>query len=239
MYIPGHDSPAVPSLCLSGDRRIAPRGTSDGAKHPCGHLFRPDRDRDEHRLRHGDLHGGIQLFIDWHHAGQQHGLLLAADRFDERDDVTAGEKYNEWEMKGVPVRIEVGPKDIEKGSVVVVKRHDRKKDFIPNNKLFEHIDWIASNYTKELREKHAARFESLVEQHTDIKQAAKAIDTGKIVACGLCSIEKDGVPCAEKVEKGTNALVRGIRIYGEKIKFDKCIGCGKEAKHTVYVARSY
>jgi prolyl-tRNA synthetase len=160
-------------------------------------------------------------------------------RFDDRDYVSAGEKFNEWELKGVPIRIEIGPKDLEKSQAKVVTRHNSKKEFVPFEKLDNHINEIAKNYTKEIKEKTHVDFSSMIHAAKDIEDAKKAIENGKIVSCGFCSIELDGAKCAEKVEKELGAFVRGKRVDKETTKFEKCLICGKPAKETVYIARSY
>ncbi|MHA1591131.1 MAG: hypothetical protein ACTSUP_01340, partial [Candidatus Heimdallarchaeaceae archaeon] len=65
------------------------------------------------------------------------------------------------------------------------------------------------------------------------------IGDNKIVCSGFCSIDLDGEPCAELIEKEVKAFVRGKRVDTEKHKFEKCVVCGKPAKETIYIARSY
>ena len=160
-------------------------------------------------------------------------------KLDGREDVTTGEKFNEWELKGVPIRIEVGPKDMEKSQAVVVNRHTKEKSFVKLDKLKEFVEDIAGNYTADLKKKNLVAFQKLVVKADSMEAARKAIEDRKIVACGLCSIGMDGFTCAEKLEKGTNGLVRGKKVGKEDIRFDKCIVCGKKAEETVYLARSY
>ena len=160
-------------------------------------------------------------------------------KIDDRDYVSNGEKYSEWELKGVPIRIEIGPRDIEKNQVVIVNRLTRQKEFIPLDSLNKTVDKIAINFTKELKELHSVKFEDNIQDAETIDEAKKVIDSGKIVRCGFCSIDNDGLACATKIEKETNAFVRGSRVKGETKKFDKCIVCGKPATKTVYLAKSY
>ena len=159
-------------------------------------------------------------------------------KLDDSDDST-GNKFYYWELKGVPLRIEIGPKDIEKGQVVIVKRHDGQKFFVKENDLQEFIDNLAANYTKEIKEKSLVDFESQIEVVYEKDAALEAINNGKIVCCGFCSIDFDGEHCAEIVEKDIGGLVRGKRIEGEKHEFASCIICNKPATCTVYIAKSY
>ena len=159
-------------------------------------------------------------------------------KIDDSDE-SVGNKFYYWELRGVPIRIEIGPKDIEKNQVVIVKRHDGQKFFVKENDLKEFIDNIATNYTKEIREKSLIDFESQVEVAYEKDAAIEAINNGKIVCCGFCSIDFDGEHCAEVVEKEIGGFVRGKRVDEEKHEFASCIICNQPATCTVYIARSY
>ncbi len=157
----------------------------------------------------------------------------------DESDKSMGNKFYYWELKGVPIRIEVGPKDIEKNQVVIVKRHDGQKFFVKEKELESFIDDIAVNYTQEIKEKKLVDFESQIEVADHINAAIEAINNGKIVCCGFCSIDKDGEHCAEVVEKDIGGFVRGKRVDEEKHEFATCLICGNPATCTVYIARSY
>jgi len=159
-------------------------------------------------------------------------------KIDDSDE-SVGNKYYYWELKGVPIRIEIGPKDIEKQQVVIVKRHDGKRFQIKEGQLKDKIDEIAQNYTKEIKEKSLIDFESQVECVYEKDAAIEAINNGKIVCCGFCSIDMDAYPCAEVVEKEIRGYVRGKRVDEEKHEFATCLICGKPANCTVYIAKSY
>ena len=159
-------------------------------------------------------------------------------RIDNSDD-SPGSKFYYWELRGVPIRIEIGPRDVKKNQVVVVKRHDGQKLFVKEIDLHKTIFDIAENYTDEIKKKSMIDFESQIEYVTEKEGAAKAINSGKIVCCGFCSIDFDGEKCAEVVEKDIGAFVRGVRVDEEKNTFEKCLICGKPASCTVYIAKSY
>jgi len=159
-------------------------------------------------------------------------------KIDDSDE-SPGSKFYNWELKGVPIRIEIGPRDLEKNEMVLVKRHDGKKIFVKDPELEKVVDEIAQNYTKEIKEKSMIDFESQIELTYEKDAAIEAIKNGKIVACGFCSIDLDGERCAEVVEKDIGAEVRGKRVDEEKHEFATCIICGKPASCTVYLAKSY
>ncbi|MFX1573172.1 MAG: proline--tRNA ligase [Promethearchaeota archaeon] len=152
---------------------------------------------------------------------------------------SVGNKFYYWELKGVPIRIEVGPQDLENQQVIVVKRHDGKRFEIKEKDLEKKIDEIAQNYTKEIKGKSLIDFESQVQEVYEKDAAIDAINNGKIVCCGFCSIDMDAYHCAEVVEKEIGGFVRGKRVDEEKHEFATCLICGKPASCTVYIAKSY
>lgn len=154
-------------------------------------------------------------------------------------DESPGSKYYTWELKGVPIRIEIGPRDIEKKQVVVVKRHNGEKSFVKEVELEALLANIAKIYTQEIKEKNLLDFESQIEDCYEIDSAKEAIANGKIVACGFCSIEMKGYTCAEAIEKEVAGFVRGKRVDKDKHEFASCIVCGEPAGCTVYIAKSY
>ena len=159
-------------------------------------------------------------------------------KIDDSDD-SPGSKFYNWELRGVPIRIEIGPKDLQKQQAVIVKRHDGQKIIVREEKLLDKINEIADNYTNEIKKKSIVDFESQIEECYEKDAAIEAINNGKIVACGFCSIDKDGEKCAEVIEKDIGAFVRGKRVDEDIHEFATCLICGKPASCTVYLARSY
>ncbi|MDI6737259.1 MAG: proline--tRNA ligase [Nanoarchaeota archaeon] len=160
-------------------------------------------------------------------------------QLDARDDMSAGEKFSKWELKGVPFRIEIGPKDVETNVAVVVNRFTKEKKAVDMKQLGRYIDEAARNYTRHLKEKKLFDFNSLIQKCETLEEAKKAIENKKIVCCGFCSLGMDAVKCAEVIETDLGAFVRGRKVTEEKNHFSSCIVCGKKAKDTVYIARSY
>jgi len=154
-------------------------------------------------------------------------------------DESPGSKFYYWEMKGIPFRIEIGPKDIQKKQVVVIKRHDGQKYFVSEKELEEKIKELAENYTKEIKDKRLLDFEEQIELCYEPDAAKEALDKGKIVCCGFCSIDMKSYRCAELVEKELGGFVRGKRVDEEKHEFSSCLICGEPATCTVYIAKSY
>lgn len=158
---------------------------------------------------------------------------------DKRENVVPGYKFGEWEMKGVPVRIELGPKDLESGTVVIFRRDLNKKETVKLDDLEKTMKKIEKEFTKNLIKKNEAEFKDNIVSAKTIDEIKKAIDSDKIVKTCFCSIDMDGEECAGVVEKDVQAFVRGKRVDEKEKAEGNCTICGKPAKEIVYIARSY
>lgn len=155
-------------------------------------------------------------------------------KVDDRDNVAPGWKFTEWEVKGVPLRIEVGPKDVAKKSAILIKRHnmaktEQKISAIKLGKVLEKIqDEI---YRAALKYRDSNTYE--VKTYEDFK---KEISSKKgFYLANWCGGDK----CELKVKEETTATTRVIP-FNQKVKpSDKCMVCGKKAKYKVYFAKAY
>ena len=167
---------------------------------------------------------------------------LVRVKLDDRDTVTPGFKFNDWEMKGVPVRLEIGPKDIEKNQCVLARRDTREKLFVPQAELAERLPALL----KQVQDDMLARARKFRDDNTrrvaDYEEFKRVMenDRGFILAgwCGDGDVEL-------KIKEETKATIRCIPL-DEKTneplpapEGTKCIYTGKPAKHEVYFARSY
>ncbi len=156
-------------------------------------------------------------------------------KLDDSDN-TAGWKYSEYEMKGVPVRLEIGPRDIEGNQCVLVARHNRSKDFVS-------LDNLEQSVADKLEQVRAGIYEKALENraaHTtecetmeDIKTALKEKGDGFFSAL-WCESEE----CEDKVKEETGVGSRCIP-FDMQGREGKCVCCGKEAKTTVLWAKAY
>lgn len=179
---------------------------------------------------------------------QQHkeGVLEKANELYERlskvvraklddSDKSPGWKFSEHEMKGVPVRLEVGPKDIEKNQVVLVRRDTREKIFVSmdelETKVPELLDEIQTNLfnkAKALRDEKTYTAVNMDEFERIINNTPGFI---KAMWCGDRA-------CEDAIKEKTGATSRCIP-FNEKPVSDKCICCGKKAQKLVYWAKAY
>lgn len=153
---------------------------------------------------------------------------------DDRDNFTPGFKFNEWELKGVPIRIEIGPKDLEKKSCVMVSRDNGKKQFIP----LVDISQAVMNELDAMHQRLLEKAEKLlsdnvveVKTKTDFK---KGIENRKMVCGPFCETPE----CEEQIKNETTATARVMPLLQKEGKHDCCY-CGKTAKRVAYFAKSY
>jgi prolyl-tRNA synthetase len=157
-------------------------------------------------------------------------------KIDEREHLTAGFKFNEWEVKGVPVRIEVGPKDVEKGSVALARRDIPGRDgksFVPQDGLTERVVALLAEIQTALYQRALAFRTDHTRTVTSYDELKEAIETGFAVCWW------DGDSADEKrIKEETRATIRCIP-NDQPGGSGTCIYTGRPATKTVVFARSY
>jgi prolyl-tRNA synthetase len=154
-------------------------------------------------------------------------------------DKSPGEKFNHWEMKGIPIRLDIGLKDLEKKQITIFRRDLDKKEIAKEKDLIKTIKKIAKESTNNLIKKADKVFDGRIKNAKNLKEIKNAIKEGAIAKCEFCSVNKSGIPCAEIIEKEVNAEVRGTRLDEKERPTGKCAVCNKPAKEIVYIAKSY
>jgi len=157
----------------------------------------------------------------------------------DNSDKRPGEKFNHWEMKGIPIRIDLGLKDIKENKITIFRRDLNKKEVVPEKDAIKTIEKISKEFTKNLIKEADKVFKGRIKEAKNINELKIIIKEGTIVKCNFCSVEKDGTHCAEVIEKETGTEVRGTRLDEKSKPSGKCVICNKPAKHIVYVAKSY
>lgn len=152
-----------------------------------------------------------------------------------------GEKFFFWEMKGVPLRVDLGARDIESKKLTIFRRDTGEKEVINRKDFDKFIEKVSNDIDANLTKQADKLFDNSIVDVRDKAELNKVIESGKIARAGFCSVDLSGAGCAEIVEKEVGASVRGIKLEREtpKGKTEKCVVCGKKAKEVVYIARSY
>ncbi len=157
-------------------------------------------------------------------------------KIDERTEVTPGFKFNDWEMRGVPLRIEIGPKDVEKGSVALARRDKPGKEgksFVPQAGLPQAVAKLLADIQAALLQRATEFRDGHIVEPKDYGELTQAVQNGWAYAWWCESAE-----CEAKVKEETKATTRCIPLDQPGGK-GKCIVCGKAADKKVYFARAY
>jgi len=155
---------------------------------------------------------------------------------DDRDTQTPGWKFNEWEMRGVPLRLEIGPKDIEKSQVVLARRDTREKSFTPMEGLATQVASMLESIQRALFDR-ALAFRSEHTTETDSYDEFKQIMDGRpgfVISpwCGSAACEAD-------VKAETQATIRNIPFTSAPAAGKKCVKCGGDATVHAWFAKAY
>jgi prolyl-tRNA synthetase len=154
---------------------------------------------------------------------------------DDRDTQQPGFKYADWEMRGVPLRLELGPKDIEKDQCVIVRRDTREKAFVPLAGLAAQVRETLEAFQRDLLER-ARRFLAENTTHVDSYDAFKEVMAGRrgFLVAGWCG----DAACEAKVKEETKATIRVIP-QDREAKAGVCVRCGRPSEREVYFAQAY
>jgi prolyl-tRNA synthetase len=154
---------------------------------------------------------------------------------DFRDQYTPGWKFNEWELKGVPLRIEVGPRDVQNKQCVLVRRDNFQKVTVKDERIVDEVKSCLKEIQANLFTKAKKTLEASIKQTTDYDDFKKTItgSGGFVRACWCGETE-----CEEAIQNDTGATIRTLPLKDEPL-FSNCVRCGKPAAKVAYFARSY
>ena len=178
-------------------------------------------------------------------ATQKGGVVEKANELKDRlsnfrvkvddSDKSPGWKFSEYEMKGVPIRLEVGPKDIEKNQVVLARRDSGEKIIVSMDNLEEEVAKLLEDIQHSMLENARARRDSKTYVAKNMDEFEKIInETPGFIKAMWCGDQA----CEDKIKEMTGATSRCIPFEQEEIS-DTCVCCGKKAKHMVYWGRAY
>lgn len=150
-------------------------------------------------------------------------------------DKSPGWKFSEYEMKGVPIRLEVGPKDIEKNQVVLVRRDTGEKSFVSMDGLEETVKGLLAEIQRNLLEKARTLRDQKTYAAANFEEFEKILnETPGFIKAMWCGDRA----CEEKIKEKTGATARCIPFEQEKVS-DSCVCCGGKAESMVYWGKAY
>ncbi|MGE5374388.1 MAG: proline--tRNA ligase [Bacteroidota bacterium] len=157
-------------------------------------------------------------------------------KMDDRDNVSSGFKFNDWEMRGVPVRVEIGPKDVEKGTVALARR-DRPgregKTFVPQADLALSVNGLLAEVQASLLKRATEYRDANIHDVENFDELKEAVKDGWAFGYWCESRE-----CEARVKEETKATTRNIPFH-QPDQEGTCVVCGKTSKRKVYFAKAY
>ena len=159
---------------------------------------------------------------------EEAGIRVTLDNTDN----SPGWKFNEWEMKGVPLRIEMGPRDIEAGKMLFARRDTLEKVEIARENAAESVKAMLKEIQGNMLEKARAHRDSRIVYADDMAGILAGVEAGNFVKAGWCGCRD----CEDKIKEETSATAR---VFAEGETAQKCAVCGKDAKHVIVYARAY
>jgi len=156
-------------------------------------------------------------------------------KLDDREEYSPGWKYNEWEMRGVPVRIEMGPRDLEKDQVILVRRDTGEREAVPRGGLPARLPALLEAIQRNLFEQALKFRQAHTRSGSDYREFAEIMERerGFFLASWRGRNE-----CEAKVKEDTRATIRCIP-FDVRAPHANCLVCGRKAKEAAYLARSY
>lgn len=156
-------------------------------------------------------------------------------KLDDRDNFSPGWKFNEYEAKGVPLRLEIGPRDLDQEQVVLVRRDTSEKLPVPLSRVEETIQTLLHAMQDNLFHRAKKRFEQHSHTAETLEEMTEIIHTQRgFVLAGWCGDDA----CEAEVKRACGATSRNIP-FDPHTKMSYCAACGKEAAHTVWFAKAY
>jgi len=152
---------------------------------------------------------------------------------DDREQLTPGFKFNDWEMKGIPIRIEIGPKDIAKNQIVLARRHNQTKISLDIDGFTEKTLSELKNIQKEMFDAAKKILDERIVRVSEYQQFKEQLDNGKMIDCSWCGNQT----CEDKIKEETGADIRVIP--SDNTKAETCIYCKNSGTANVLFARGY
>lgn len=143
-----------------------------------------------------------------------------------------GWKFNEWEMKGVPVRAEVGPRDLAEGKITLFRRDTYEKVTVSLENAVEEIEQLLATIQKDMLAAARERRDQRIVYADSVSALLAGVEGGNFVKAGWCGDRA----CEDTIKAETAAT---SRVYAEGESAETCVCCGKKAKHMVIFARAY
>ncbi len=153
---------------------------------------------------------------------------------DDREELTPGYKFHDWELRGIPLRIEIGPKDIEKNKVVLAKRYNKEKLDLSFDEINEKIESILDDIQKQMLVAAKKILEKMTRDVSNYDEFKSALEKGGFIQSPWCGKDE----CEAKIKEETSAEIRVIPFESENSS-KKCVYCNEQSVSIPLFARGY
>jgi len=156
-------------------------------------------------------------------------------KVDLRDEISPGWKFNEWELKGVPLRLEIGPKDLDQDQLMAVRRMDRRKTPVPRSGLSALVGSMLEEIQRDMLERCRTFLHENTRDAQDYPTFRSQLDeVGGFFRAGWCG----STECERSIKEETKATIRCVPMEGNREE-GVCLRCGSPSHEWVYFARAY
>ena len=154
---------------------------------------------------------------------------------DRREEYTPGWKFNFWELKGVPIRIEIGPIDVKKRQVIIVRRDTGRRKAVKMKFVAKSVKKALDTMQIAMIKKADKYFQANIHKAKTKAELKRLLKRGGLIKINWCGNEK----CANRMKEETVGVIRG-RLFGkiERV-YGNCVWCGKAARQVVYIGKQY
>ena len=154
---------------------------------------------------------------------------------DDRDEYTSGWKFNDWEMKGVPLRVNIGLRDMQEDQVELIRRDTKERFYVKEKELVNQTLYILQKIQSDMFARAKNHLQTNITSASSLEELLSILDTtGGFVACSWCGKRE----CEDLVKEKTTADIR-IIPFNTRNNVSSCIACGNEITTEVYFGRAY
>jgi len=157
-------------------------------------------------------------------------------KLDDREEQSPGWKFNDWEMRGVPLRLELGPRDLAANEVVLVRRDSGEKISVSQTGLLDVVAEVLESVQESLFLKAKRFLEENTRSVSSYDEFKRVLEERRgFIRAGWCGEST----CERAIKEETGATIRNIPLEGSEPHGETCLHCGQPARHVVYFARAY
>lgn len=163
------------------------------------------------------------------------GLRVHFDNTERRP----GDKYYHWEMRGVPLRLEIGNREVKDNTVTIFRRDIRTRETVSDKQLVKKVKKTGNAVSEELRKRAQTHFDRAIQDANSFEEICEIMESQKVARINFCTLDMEGLACAEKIKDATGADIRGTKLGKQEKPWGSCPICDKPGTVVAYVGKQY